>query len=170
MKNKYDSFHQRQINIDKSVSNVEANRLMTENYTKLYSKLVHNENDIEVFNDAFIRISREYMAFDEMFCKIFNQLKNEYKRNDKQKLCEISTLKDVCITNKSFNDDRTVTTDTKKNDLINDLIQYANDQQTNQKRYEQQTPGATKNISVRKMEKAKKSLYDGAPYMRDLFE
>ena len=90
MRNSYDTFHQRELNIQKGVQNESVRSLMDKHYKSLFQSLVHNEFDEETFNDTYIRITGEYdgeQDFKDLFKKLFKQLKGEYYRNEKAMRC-----------------------------------------------------------------------------------
>lgn len=82
----WDSFKRQQVNIEKGVSNNKVCQLLNLHYQTLHRKLVITNEDEEIFNDTFIKITYKYNEdedFVEQYIYYFNLLKGAYKRDNK---------------------------------------------------------------------------------------
>lgn len=81
----WDSYRRKQINISKAVVNEEVTKLLPIYYNSLYTELVRGANDIDTFNDTFLKLTHQYNPdkdFREQFVYYFNLLKGAYYRDD----------------------------------------------------------------------------------------
>lgn len=82
-----DKFNRQQAIINGAKENQFVNQLMQQNYNDLHSLLVKSDNDIEVFNDTYLNITRTYnpsIDFMNEFCRQFRMIKTRYQLTDKE--------------------------------------------------------------------------------------
>lgn len=82
-----DKFNRQQAIINGAKENQFVNQLMQQNYNDLHSLLVKSDNDIEVFNDTYLNITRTYnpsIDFMNEFARQFRMIKTRYQLTDKE--------------------------------------------------------------------------------------
>ena len=82
-----DKFNRQQAIINGAKENQFVNQLMQQNYNDLHSLLVKSDNDVEVFNDTYLNITRTYnpsIDFMNEFCRQFRMIKTRYQLTDKE--------------------------------------------------------------------------------------
>lgn len=82
----WSSYKRKQVNISKSVRNDKVSELLTIHYKYLHSLLVRIEQDEDIFNDTYLKLTYNYnpsVDFIEQFKYYFNYLKGAYYRDDK---------------------------------------------------------------------------------------
>ena len=84
--NNWDKWRRMQCNIEKAMLNAAVANLTTKHYEQLYRELVRTPEDMDVFQDTYLKLTYKYNPdkdFMEQFRWIFNQLKGAYYRDDK---------------------------------------------------------------------------------------
>lgn len=84
--NNWDSYRRMQINIQKSVTNKRVTELLTRHYKYLYSLLIRQPTDEDIFNDTYLKLTYNYNPdkdFIDQYKYYFNLLKGAYYRDDK---------------------------------------------------------------------------------------
>lgn len=82
----WDKYRRKTNNIKKSEYNSEVSQLLSQHYKYLYSLLVKREDDKDIFNDTFLKLTYKYNQdkdFIDQFKFWFGRLKGEYYRDDK---------------------------------------------------------------------------------------
>lgn len=85
----WDKYRRMQCNIEKAVINQEVNQQMKKHYSYLHSSLVTAEEDEDIFNDTFLKLTYNYspeQQFQQQFRYYFNLLKGAYRRDSKAKI------------------------------------------------------------------------------------
>lgn len=94
----WDHYKRKQINITKGIRNNQVNRLLEQHYTSLQGKLINGEEDQDLFNDTFIKLTYNYdpeMDFKEQFTYYFNLLKGNYYSDLKVDNYRVSYIEDL---------------------------------------------------------------------------
>lgn len=82
----FDKWRRMQVNIDKSQYNEVVSNLLTKHYQQLYKMLVKSEQDEDIFNDTYLKLTYNYNPdsdFIQQYQYYFNLLKGAYYRDDK---------------------------------------------------------------------------------------
>lgn len=82
----YDKYKRMQVILRKSEPNKEVTDLLQKNYQHLYRTLVKTEEDRDIFNDTYLKMTYKYnkdKSFIDSFIKEFQILKGAYYRDDK---------------------------------------------------------------------------------------
>lgn len=82
----FDKWRRMQVNIDKAQYNEVVNNLLTKHYQQLYKMLVKSEQDEDIFNDTYLKLTYNYNPdsdFIQQYQYYFNLLKGAYYRDDK---------------------------------------------------------------------------------------
>ena len=82
----FDKWRRMQVNIDKAQYNEVVSNLLTKHYQQLYKMLVKSEQDEDIFNDTYLKLTYNYNPdsdFIQQYQYYFNLLKGAYYRDDK---------------------------------------------------------------------------------------
>ena len=58
--NNWDDYRRKQVNINRSQLNKEVSVLLTKHYNYLHSKLVKYEEEEDIFNDTYLKLTYKY--------------------------------------------------------------------------------------------------------------
>ena len=86
MMRNWDKYKRMQCNINKALINEAVTNLTIKNYSTLYKELVKTEEDRDVFNDTYLKLTYKYNPdkdFQDQFKWIFKQLKGAYYRDNR---------------------------------------------------------------------------------------
>ena len=75
-----------QCNLEKAIINQAVTNLILRYHKELYDELVHQEEDKDIFNDTYLKLTYKYNPdkdFKEQFKWFFKQLKGAYYRDSK---------------------------------------------------------------------------------------
>ena len=75
-----------QCNLEKAIINQAVTNLILRYHKELYDELVHKEEDKDIFNDTYLKLTYKYNPdkdFKEQFKWFFNQLKGAYYRDSR---------------------------------------------------------------------------------------
>lgn len=82
----FDKWRRMQVNIDKAQYNEVVSNLLIKHYQQLYKMLVKSEQDEDIFNDTYLKLTYNYNPdsdFIQQYQYYFNLLKGAYYRDDK---------------------------------------------------------------------------------------